>query len=513
MKRIIIAMAVITNCTFMMAQTEFDALKLVQTDINGTARYMGMAGAFGALGGDASSIKDNPAGLGIYRKSEFTGTFNFMMQKSTSTWNETKGNDDFYKTGFNNISCVHASPTWNSKNGSTSGLLYSNWSFAYNRLKNFNRRSTVKSGPTASSITDYMGYFTNGIAETNLQDANDPYNNTEIPWLSILAYQGYLINPDAEPNTWASILGKDDKVNSTYTLQENGYIDEYSLGWSGNFSNIFYLGASLNLQAIDYKAVSQYKESFVKGGGLTLENTVYTSGNGLNLNIGAIVRPTNFLRVGLSLHTPTIYNLTDNNYSNLDYNILPDKNGNLSTPTGYNSSYQLQNPLQINASAALIIGKKGLISAEYVYSDYTTSKFMDEDGDAKKFADENLGMKDMLKAVHTIKIGGEFRLTNNFSLRAGFANMSAATQNEADKQMRFNTTRSDTEYFQHNSTNYLTAGFGYHEASWFVDFAYMNKISDETFYPYNSNKLAIKASSASVNTTTNNAVVTVGFKF
>src|SRR5665647_3418232 len=90
MKRIIMAMIVVLNCTLIIAQTEFDAQKYVQTDINGTARYMGMGGAFGALGGDASAIKDNPAGLGIYRKSELSGTMNIMMQNTTSNWNDVK---------------------------------------------------------------------------------------------------------------------------------------------------------------------------------------------------------------------------------------------------------------------------------------------------------------------------------------------------------------------------------------------------------------------------------------
>ena len=53
MKKYILALAVISNCTLLMAQTEFDASKFIQSDINGTARYVGMAGAFGALGGDA----------------------------------------------------------------------------------------------------------------------------------------------------------------------------------------------------------------------------------------------------------------------------------------------------------------------------------------------------------------------------------------------------------------------------------------------------------------------------
>ena len=70
MKRYIFSLACVVLGATVSAQGIFDALRYADNSINGTARYMSMAGAFGALGGDASSIVDNPAGLGIYRSSE-----------------------------------------------------------------------------------------------------------------------------------------------------------------------------------------------------------------------------------------------------------------------------------------------------------------------------------------------------------------------------------------------------------------------------------------------------------
>lgn len=515
MKKYIIALAVILNGSFIMAQTEFDALKLIQPDINGTARYMGMAGAFGALGGDASAIKDNPAGLGVYRSSEMTGTLNISLQNSNAVWDNTTAKDNLTNTNFTNLSYVKFMPTFRSRNGN-SGLLNSNWSFSYNRLKSFNRNSTIKNGSSASSITDYMAYFTGNIPSADLtyiSNSYEPFDNTNVPWISVLAKEGALMNESVtgSKSSWSSLLGSSESVAPTYTLQETGYQDEYSIGWSGNFSNVFYLGTTLNLQSINYTARSRYSETFGAGGGMTLDNTVNTSGTGFNLNVGAILRPTDMLRLGVAVHTPTIYNLTDNNYSNLDYSTTI--SGNISTPTGY-SEYQLNNPWKFNASAAIVIGQKGLISAEYDYSLNSYAKFYDKDGSAQSFSDENAGIKNMLKDVQTIKIGGEYKLSDNVSLRAGYAHMSGGTNNsQADKLMRYNTTRTDTEYFQNNRTDYLTAGFGYREASWFIDFAYMNKILDETFYPYNSNSLAIAVNPASVKTTNNNLVVTLGFRF
>ena len=169
------ALVVLSIGTNLLAQSELDALKYIQSDINGTARYIGMAGAFGALGGDASAIKDNPAGLGIYRQSELVGTLSAMMHNTTSNWQyndagemkNSYGYGDLYKTGMTNFSVVLAAPTLKSENEKT-GLLTSNWSFSFDRLKTFNRNISIKSGLSNSSITDFMGYFSNGLPDTDL---------------------------------------------------------------------------------------------------------------------------------------------------------------------------------------------------------------------------------------------------------------------------------------------------------------------------------------------------------
>lgn len=522
MKRNILTIAAIFSSLIIMAQTEFDALKLVEHDIIGTARYSSMAGAFGALGGDPSAIKDNPAGLGIFRKSEVTGTLNAFIQQTGADWNGVTADDDLYKLNANNFGLVFAVPTWRNDNGS-SGLLSSNWSFNYNRLKNFNRNVNIKSGSSISSITNYMAYFSEGLKGVDLSSTNDynPYKQLSIPWISALAYQGYMIN-ETSPNSglWSSSLHDGEKVTPAYSLQEKGYVDEYSIGWSGNFSNKFFLGATFNLRSIDYNLNSLYSELFDEGG-MSLTNDYSTMGTGVNLNLGIIYVPVDFMRVGLSLHSPTIYSLTDNYYAHLDYNLLLQNNSEIFwenkmilTPEGY-SEYKLQSPLRYDISVAFIAGTKGLVSVEYSASNYSGTRLMSSEGNTQEFSYENDGMRDMMNNARTIKVGGEYKLTDNFALRAGYANSSSPTQPTAEKYMRDNTIRTDTEYFLRNRTDYLTAGFGYQESNWHIDFAYMNKILDEKYYPYNSNNLGdnLKVTPARVITSNNNLVVTLGFKF
>jgi hypothetical protein len=517
MKKIIIALAVLFTCSYAIAQTEFDALKYVQTDINGTARYMSMAGAFGALGGDASAIKDNPAGLGIYRRSELTGTFSTLMQNSTSSWNGANSGDDLYKLGFNNFSYVIAVPTYKAENGNE-GLVSSNFTIAYNRLLNFDRSISVKSAPSSSSMTHYLAGLTNGLSESDIQSTSgyNPFNNTNVPWLSILAYEGYLINPVSGTNNWTSLLATNETVTPTYKLFEKGHLDEYTFGWAGNFGNKFFLGATLNLKSLNYSAYSNYSETFSGAGNMNLKDTIVTNGSGINLKLGVIYCPTDFLRLGLSVHTPSILVLTDNYSTTLNFNTV--KNGYISTPGDGYSNYQIQTPFQLNASAAFIVGEKGLISAEYDFTNNNGTRLRSDIGDAQSFDIENDAIRNYMNNVNTIKIGGEYKLTNNFSIRAGYANSNGSTAANAAKEIRPNTLRTDLEYFRNNRTDYLTAGFGYREAGWFIDCAFMNKKLDETFYPYNSNAMSannpnLAVSPASVITTNNNLVVTLGFKF
>lgn len=519
MKKIILIVAVLISYTYSIAQTEFDALKITQTDITGTARYMSMAGAFGALGGDASAIKDNPAGLGIYRRSEIVGTLDFSRQNTKSVWNEKSSNDNLYKIGFNNFSYILAQQTWGNENDLSTGLLYSNWSFSFNRLKNFNRNLRINGGSSTSSLSDYMAYLTSNaeVTTNKIFSGNDiNYNNEDIPYLSVLGFEAYLI--DEWSDGWGSDLDINEKITPKYQSRETGGVNEYSLGWSGNFNNKLFLGARANLQTINYNLYSTYNETFDNSvGGFTLNNTLSTTGAGVNFKIGAIAMPADFLRLGLSVSTPTYWFTLDNTfnssiqsnlYSNYYDSIVSGKSDNYGS-----NEFKLQSPTQLDLSAAIILKNMGLLSFEYDYCDYTTSKFMDADGSSASYNNENDGMTQMLKATHTFKVGGEYKLTDNFSLRAGYAYTTSATTPQAEKLVLYNTTRVDSEYFKHNSSKYFSAGFGYRETDWFIDFAYMNKIVDETFYPYNTNYVAVAVNPASVITSNKNMVVTLGFKF
>ena len=68
MKKVLIPAIIAAAPALALAQSTVDAYTLSQSDLRGTARFMSMGGAFTALGGDLSTLNQNPAGVGISRQ-------------------------------------------------------------------------------------------------------------------------------------------------------------------------------------------------------------------------------------------------------------------------------------------------------------------------------------------------------------------------------------------------------------------------------------------------------------
>ena len=496
------------------AQTEYDALRMGQTDIVGSARYMSMGGAFGALGGDASALKDNPAGLGVYRSGEVTATLNGMFQSANADWEgATSSSSSGFNVKFNNFPYVMSVPFWEER---TTGLLHSNFSFSYNRVKNFNRVMRSNGG-SESSFTDFLAGFTNGFTEQDLkyvENSYDPYLERDIPWLSVLAYDGYLINNDPGTTNWFSALAAPNEVaDARNIVNESGGISEYSFGWGGNFNNNLFLGANINIADLTYSLNSILTEDF-NAGGYDLQNILNQSGLGVNLKLGAIYLPTNNVRLGLAFHTPTFYTISEVGYAELTYeNLNESVNGSTNVPSeGSRQNFNLMTPMQAQLSAAYMFGRKGVISFEYNFVNYTGMRFSESEGGRDAFERENEGMKEVLRNGHVIKVGGEYKPIESVALRAGYAMLTGATHPTytEGKTLLENGVNTNTEYFEQKGTNFISFGVGYRQPFWYVDLSYALKMQNEDFYPYQFNRTELTASHIKSNT--NNIALTVGFK-
>ena len=120
------------------AQTIYDAAKLAERDLNGTARFVGMGGAMGALGGDISTMGTNPAGIGIYRSSDIMTSFSYSAYGTESKYLNNTFNIDKNLWAFDNIGFV-----FSSKIGNQTALRYVNFGFNFKRTKSFYKNMTM----------------------------------------------------------------------------------------------------------------------------------------------------------------------------------------------------------------------------------------------------------------------------------------------------------------------------------------------------------------------------------
>jgi hypothetical protein len=501
------------------SQNEFDLFKFVQPEINGTARYSSMAGAFGALGGDPSAIKDNPGGLGIYRSSEISGSLNLNIQETQTQW--LKGNtstEGLYLPLFNNFSFIMSFPA------SGTSLKYSNIAITINRLKDFDRSMRINgSSGSKSSITDYLSYFSDGILADDLYHDDDynAYGNIYVPWLSVLAANTGLIFQEEGETYWSSLLKPEETVAPSYTMREKGYLNEYAFSWAGNFNNRLFLGITMNIYDLFYSAYADYYESFSEGGNMSLLNTFNSDASGLGLKLGAIYTPFNSLRLGFALQAPVFFTVKNYHYADMN-SAYEAETGPVSyhekTPEASyeDNKYKIQGPLTYNISGSYIIGKRALIGVEYGISHNEQSKFMDLEKNTFDYSYENDSIRTLFATQGLLKVGGEFKLTDKFAIRAGYAMANPVILSRIGKEFIPNTIRTDVAYLvPKGNANYWSAGFGYREGRWYIDLAVINKTYSERFYPYNYKKLDTtrRIDPGKVNTTNFNIVTTLGFRF
>ena len=226
-----------------------DVQRFAERSTIGTARYVGMGGAMTAIGGDPSAAMVNPAGLGLYRRSEIS----VSIDETIDNTQQVGSNDTYQRTRF---AAPQISAIWAWGNSQKQrGLVYNNFMFSHNRLATFNRDIVVKGAgmgmvPTICNITNDEG----GVSEEFL--VNKPWDNVEIGWLSILGYEAYLIDP-IENNKWKPAV---DFTDGSLSISETGTSDQYTISWAGNIGNQWYIGIGLNIPTINYTKHTSLRE-------------------------------------------------------------------------------------------------------------------------------------------------------------------------------------------------------------------------------------------------------------
>ncbi|MGL6180142.1 MAG: OmpP1/FadL family transporter [Tannerellaceae bacterium] len=501
------------------AQGEIDAYRYSQTEVTGTARSMSMGGAFGALGGDISSIAINPAGMSVFRKSEVATTLSLSNIKASSNLNGHQMSEDKFKFNFDNIGYVGYFPTANDR-----GLINWNVGFTYNRIKNFERRYRVGGKNLPSSLSDYMAAKASlgGLKAGELAqvDKYDPYNNPNNGgyWLEVLGYNAFMFDPKTESldetNYSSPFTGA---PNSDLTVSERGGIDEYDFAFSGNIGNFINLGASFSIYDVDYKMSSKYDEA-LENGALYLDNELHTEGTGYGFKIGAIVNPVDFFRIGVAYHSPVWYNMTDRyiGYAGSVYDPTNSKD-EASTPDNAYTDYNLRTPDKWVFSAAAIFGKSAILSVDYEIANYKNMHLSYPDGFSSP---DNELIKEDFKTARTLRIGAEVKVTPQFAVRAGGAFRNSPLHADfKDGLLEVYTSGTVPNYTLDKGMSMYTFGLGYRfTPNFYVDAACVLKQHKEDVYMFSNvfseiPEYDIISNPASMKTKTTNVLLTFGYKF
>ncbi|WP_199141814.1 OmpP1/FadL family transporter [Pedobacter sp. ASV12] len=500
---LVVAIVATTSNTY--AQYASDALRFSQTNYGSTARFKAMGNAQIANGGDLSSLGGNPAGLGLFTKSEFGFTPEFNQSGMNASYLGQNDVTNKSQLNINQIGAVFFAPTYRQKGEDTKkGLISGVFGIGYNRTNDYGMEVNYAGSNGRNSITDYFAQLAGTTAPNNLAQGS----------LERMAYDNYLISFDNAAGNYFSETFVDQTKNQFNFQRKNevrsGSVSEFNFSAAANISNQFYIGASIGLIDLRYNSDAQFEESgsareYDAAGNLTGNNINYkllfnqsqvTKGSGVNGRVGVIFKPVDGLRLGATIQTPTWFVIDDSYTEGLD------NRGTIRGTTDkqtYDFTYNLRTPLKGSFGASYVIAGQALISADIDYVDYSSIRFSTNSngssGDSNIMIDNNSDVRSNYKGAVNYRIGGEYKL-NNLSLRAGYGVNGSPYKNDSDNVF-------DTKMY--------SGGLGYRVNNYYVDLTYQRVETNNDFTPYNLGNGAEPV--AQVKNTKNNVFLTLGLRF
>jgi hypothetical protein len=504
------------------AQNEIDAMRFSQASPMGTARALGAGGAFSAVGADFSAASLNPAGLGLYRRNDLMFTPTLRLNSTSSNYLSETGAANRSRFGFTNFGYVYAGKVakWNTRTRrrdyAERGLKSFAFSFGLNQSSNFNRNISVSGYNASNSITDWFAGQAQGQGSADLAAQNT---------LPGLAWNAFAIDTSGLDGFYIG-SAQGGSVQQDVNIQETGRINDGTLALAGNISDRIYIGGAVGMQGLRYEYNLDYRERDINNvhntwandsvpfEALAMADGYTTRGSGLNLRVGVLLRPLDFLRVGVSFTSPTWFNLTDNYTTQVQGYLDGD-------PTPYESSepiqgvysYDLTTPFRVTAGAMVLLGKLAFLSADFEYMDYSTARFRSEAGPGSpfyySFQTENSNIQQFFASTYNLRLGGELRM-GMARFRLGYANYGAVLREEYRQYVDY--ASGDVNLLPANR-HILTSGLGIKTRSFYIDFAYVRDVSADRRLLYNLGNPAAFSPELVNNNVGTNLYMTIGFTF
>lgn len=482
----------------LISQNDIDAMRYSQTYFGGTSRSKAMAGSFGALGADGSNMANNPAGIGLYKKGDINISGGLKFNSVEATHNGSSNKNFKASVPFDGLTLVGA---WDSKtqpdNHHALGL-------SCTQIVNFNSNVFIEGNSNFKSIANDFLSSANGKTLKNLDNS-----------YSGMAYDNYLIDVyDTMTNQYCSLINSKYNLTQSKNIETRGKINEWNFSYAYGYKDKLYIGASLGIPMITFNYNSVYTEtdsndsmrlstntspsySYPAAGvggfkSLSYQETYKTTGTGYNLKLGIIYRAADFIRLGASFHSPTVYSLTDGYVYKMTANY--DEGGSFSTQyppdNGGKFNYQVITPMKFTGSIALLYKKLGAMNIDYDIVNYKQASLQSS---PQEFTSVNATIRKKYSQTSNLRVGVEANLAPMF-VRLGYAMYGSP----------FGETFSG-DFVK----SFYTGGIGFRKEKMYVDISFTKSMSNENYYMYNPKYVD--------NTTLQNSgttiAVTIGSKF
>ncbi|MBN1650369.1 MAG: hypothetical protein JW857_03520 [Bacteroidales bacterium] len=464
-------------------QNSSDAFRFSSYDILGSARFVALGGAYGAVGGDLSTLNYNPAGLGIFQSSEFSFSPTLNYTTNDAIYNGDMGMSS--KTNLNHglIGMVTTHKYREGSRANSSGWKAINYGISLNRTKNFNNTLYINGQSQSSSLANVWRANATGYYPDELHPFSDG-----------LAWDTYILDTVSGNPTEYYSAAPSQGVLQQYWETSEGYINELSFAMSANYNDKLIIGVSIGIPNLHYKRKIDYYEYALNTPAdyefdvLNYTEYLFTDGTGINAKIGFIYVVSPSFRFSGAYHTPTYYgDLTDEYYSSVE-SFMGDGNSYYSESPIGNMVYDLSTPSRFMLGFSSFFYKNGFISVDYEYMDYGKSKLSSA---SYSFANENQDIRGDFQIAHSLRIGGEWKM-DYLTFRTGYSITSSPTDPNVNDII---------------SSSY-SWGIGYRMGNMYFDFAYSKRTTDNSYYMYNPDYV----NPASITNTTGNYIFTLGYK-
>ena len=510
MKKIYFILFIISSIN-VVAQNPDDALRTAWFTFNGSARNMATGGVMGSLGGDITAAHVNPAGLGLFKTSEFilSPGFNFNNNKFNYRGKDTsnqKNNFNYGTMGFV-FGATHR--------GKNSKWASSAISLSVNQLANYNNKTQFRGFNNQSSFTEqYLEELISDRADTNAALSNYIFGSS-------LAFRTFLIDtirgPAGQVLGYQSLVPISTGINQTYDATTRGGYHEVAIGMASNLEDKLYVGGSITIPIVSYQRNLVYTETDATNNNnndfksFTYKEDFKSNGFGIGAKLGIIYKPKEFWRLGFAVHTPQAITFTDEIRASIianTENYAGTKSENSDALNSGNAGirkYSTITPWRAIASGSYVFREikdtrkqRAFISADIEYVNYRGARFytVDEQDQAAKnyLSIVNSEVKDYYKGNFNFRVGGELKL-HTWMLRLGGAYYGSPYKDDNLKASR----------------TIATGGLGYRNHGIFIDLAYAHTFNKDVVFPYRLNN---KPNTFAEQTgSRGNIMLTVGFKF